>query len=60
MRARFLDWFPEPITHMSLPPAAGGKWLARGGSWYEKGMPSLEIETRALAEVLEFVSGLLA
>ena len=34
--------------------------LARGGSWFEKGMPSMEVETRALAEVLEFVAGLLA
>ena len=33
--------------------------LAQGGSCFDRGMSSLEVETRALAEVLERVSGLL-
>ena len=29
--------------------------LSKGGVWFEKGMPSLEVETRALVEALEHV-----
>ena len=33
--------------------------LAKGVEWCDRGMPSLEVETRALAEVLEYVVRLL-
>ena len=33
--------------------------VAKGGTWYDTGMSSLEVEARALLEVLEFVATLL-